>query len=300
MPISVSHISPVLSGTLPVHPYTDEFVGYVSSTGQHSNVVALATDERGYVIYISLVGYATSVSSALARVFTNSREKGGLGFEPYGQFEWNGPNTMMRHPASKYHQHMVHIPATREINQIAVRFDADISKGLTALATLPEPKSKGADIEMKPRYVFGNAAVPDLNPPVDDDIADRVCDSHGKLLYYVSRTTGRIKLKQEETPHPRSFLATLQALHVVFLQRDPHPEYVMQWANELWQKGIEQRLIVPVNALGIRCWHVSGNITQWNGIIKRGILDGRLPVTHPSLSLPSLLSEEIPSLLAFA
>ena len=68
-------------------------------------------------------------------------------------------------------------------------------------------------------------------------------------------------------------------MRVIFLHhRDPaFPERVDQWARELWERGLAQCLIVPVETLGIKVWALAGTTRQWNRLIGQGVHEGWLP-----------------------
>ena len=79
----VSHFT----GTLPIRPYhPTQFFGTIKADGQLPRVAALACHHQE-VVAISLVGYDTSVSAALARLW--QREQ--LAFEPDPSIDWHGP-----------------------------------------------------------------------------------------------------------------------------------------------------------------------------------------------------------------
>ena len=81
----------VFNGTLPVRPYhPTQFFGTIKADGQLPKVAALACYHQE-VVAISLVGYDTSVSAALARLW--QREQ--LAFEVDPTIDWHGQGSLV-------------------------------------------------------------------------------------------------------------------------------------------------------------------------------------------------------------
>ena len=101
---------PVLTGTFPIRPYHPaQFFGTIKADGQLPKVAALACHHHEAVA-ISLVGYDTSVSAALARLW--QREQ--LVFEPDTAIDWHGPVQLGRRQEN-YKQFHVMLPGTKEV-----------------------------------------------------------------------------------------------------------------------------------------------------------------------------------------
>ena len=99
----------LITGTLPIRPYhPTQFFGTIKADGQLPKVAALACHHQE-VVAISLVGYDTSVSAALARLW--QREQ--LTFEPDPATSWHGPGQLGRRPEN-YKQFHTTLPGTKE------------------------------------------------------------------------------------------------------------------------------------------------------------------------------------------
>ena len=81
----------------------------------------------------------------------------------------------------------------------------------------------------------------------------------------------------EATPHLRSFLGHLHAMRVIFLHRHENPALVEMWASQLWMQGLARDLITPLEALGIKAWKLTGDLTLWSHLISEGVRSGWLP-----------------------
>ena len=236
-----------LTGTLPVRTFHPEgFFGVVQVDGQIARVAALATVE-GKLLLASLVGYDTTVSAAFAHLWQSKT----VVFTPKTGAAWAGPRMLMRRGAS-YKQFATRLTGTNEVHIVALSLDAHIGEGLLTPPAMARPDGgeKAAQAPLSsfqtypagnPRFVLGNW--------------------------------------DEEEPHQRTFLANLYAMRVILLHhRDPgHPERVDQWARALWERGLARRLVVPVEALGIKAWQLSGTTPQWNQLIGQGVREGWLP-----------------------
>ncbi len=238
-----------LDGTLPLRPFhPDRFFGTVQVDGQHPRVAALACHELD-VVAISLVGYDTSVSAALAKLW--QREQ--LAFLLADGVEWHGPLRLQRLPIG-YKQFATHLPGTREVHTIALPLSAHIAEGILHPPDLPKPKEEAE------------------SPP-----AARKAPSPIQVAE-VDRTRFVLGNWDEPTPHQRSFLGQLYAMRVMFLHRDhEHPAWADSWTDELWSRGLSRQLIHPLKALGMKAWLLSGDLTAWSQLIKDGVRSGWLP-----------------------
>ena len=84
----------------------------------------------------------------------------------------------------------------------------------------------------------------------------------------------------EEYPHERSFLGTLYGMRVLFLHRDhQHPEWSHLWAREIWERGSQCSLIVPLKeVVGMKAWMLSDNLVAWGKLIGEGVCARWLPL----------------------
>jgi hypothetical protein len=239
----------ILGGTLPVRPFhPDGFFGTVQVDGQHPRVAALACHELDVVV-ISLVGYDTSISAALATLWQRQQ----LALLLAEGVEWHGPLRLQRLPIG-YKQFSTHLPGTREVHAIALPLSAHLAEGILHPPDLPRPKEEAGSTPAATR----------ATSPIQAAEVDRTRFVLGNW--------------DEPTPHQRSFLGQLYAMRVIFLHRDhEHPEWADIWADELWSHGLTRGLIHPLQALGMKAWLLSGDLAAWSQLIKHGVRSGWLP-----------------------
>jgi hypothetical protein len=232
----------VFNGTLLVRPYyPTQFFGTIKADGQLPKVAALATYHHE-VVAISLVGYDTSVSAALARLW--QREQ--LTFEPDPATSWHGPGQLGRRQEN-YKQFHTTLPGTKEEHVLALPISANIAEGMLHPPDIPKPKEEQAP----------------PSPPMQ--------------VAQVDLTRFILGNWDEDTPHLRSFLGHLHAMRVIFLHRHEDPDLVEIWASQLWRQGLARDLITPLEALGIKAWKVTGDLTLWSRLISDGVRSGWLP-----------------------
>ncbi len=238
-----------LAGTYPVRTFhPDGFFGTVQVDGQHPRVAALVCHELE-VVAISLVGYDTSISAALATLWQRQQ----LALLLADGVQWHGPRQVQRLPIG-YKQFSTHLPGTREVHAIALPLSAHLAEGILHPPDLPRPKEEGGPA----------TAVARMTPPMQTAEADRTRFVLGNW--------------DEATPHRRSFLGQLYAMRVIFLHRHhAHPEWPDFWADELWRRGRSRQLIQPLQALGMKAWLLSGDLDAWSQLIKHGVRSGWLP-----------------------
>jgi hypothetical protein len=230
------------TGTLPIRPYhSTQFFGTIKADGQLPRVAALACHHQE-VIAISLVGYDTSVSAALARLW--QREQ--LAFEPDPSIDWQGPGQLGRWQEN-YKQFHATLPGTKEVHVLALPISANIAESMLHPPDIPKPKEEQ-----------GSSSTPMQQAQVD-------------LTRFVLGNW------DEDTPHLRSFLGHLHAMRVIFLHRHEHPDLVEIWASQIWRHGMARDLITPLEALGIKVWKMSGDLILWSRLISEGVRSGWLP-----------------------
>ncbi len=249
----------VLDGTLPVRPFhPDDFVGSLQADGQQVRVAALACDDER-VIALSLVGFDTSIGVVLARLWSSTA----VSFVPATTWQeaWQGPEQLKR-SSERYKQCVAHLEGTREVHALAMLRTAHLTEGILHPPDLPEmgEQASATTVEQEreptpspkqakpplwvPRYVLGNS--------------------------------------DESGPNRQSFLGHLYALRVLFLHRHTdHPEWPEQWAEALWERGLESRLITPLAAIGMRAWRLSGDLLSWSALVGAGVREGWLPWKEP-------------------
>jgi hypothetical protein len=233
---------PILTGTLPIRPYhPTQFFGTIKADGQLPKVAALACHHHE-VVAISLVGYDTSVSAALARLW--QREQ--LVFESDPFADWHGPGQIGRRQEN-YKQFHTTLPGTKEVHILALPISANIAEGMLHPPDIPKPKQEQGS----------------SSPPIQAAQVD--------LSRFVLGNW------DEDTPHLHSFLGHLHAMRVIFLHRHEHPDLVEVWASQLWRHGLARDLITPLEALGIKVWKITGDLTLWSHLISDGVRSGWLP-----------------------
>jgi hypothetical protein len=229
----------ILHGTWPIYPFADHFFGTVQADGQHPRVAAVAC-HNGDAVLLSLVGYDTSVSAVLAKLWLREA----VPFQTAPGIRWEGPHQFHRR-TEKYKQISTPLDGTKEVHYLALPSSTHIGEGILHPPDLPDPSKKRPDeIEVKvdrTRFVLGNW--------------------------------------NEDTPAERSFLGTLYGMRVLFLHKDAqHPDWPHVWANEIWERGCLHKLIQPVkHALGVRAWALSDDLVAWGRMIGEGTRDGWLP-----------------------
>ncbi len=239
-----------VTGTLPIRPYhPTQFFGTIKADGQLPKVAALASHHQE-VVAISLVGYDTSVSAALARLW--QREQ--LAFEPDPVIDWRGPEQLGRRQ-EHYKQFHTTLPGTKEVHILALPVSAHIAEGMLHPPDVPKPKQEQES----------------SSTPIQ--------------AAHVDRTRFVLGNWEEDTPHIRSFLGHLHAMRVIFLHRHEKPALVEIWASQLWRQGLTSDLITPLQALGIKAWKLSGDLTLWSHLISEGVRSGWLPWRNDEIEL---------------
>jgi acylphosphatase len=246
-----------MNGGAQVRPFDGRFHGTVAADGQTVRVAALAANHDDGLVMVSLVGYDTSVSAALAKIWKGDA----VGFLPSQEDKWTGVTSLKRMAEVNYRQFAAPLVGTREKHLVALPYTAHIADGIAIPPEIPAEAKKGAgqgdegegegegegekqpvlklDQDVKPRFLLANAG--------------------------------------EETPNPRNFLFHLVGLRVILLRKGSQAA-VSQWGNHLWEQGNREGLITPVPALGIQCWKLTGNIVRWNDLVLAGVRSGQLPI----------------------
>ncbi len=257
--------STILTGTLPVRPFDPtRFIGTIRTDGQSVRVAAIATTDMPLkdgktshqAVFLSLVGFDTSVSALLATFF----KKEALLFAPDEDISWTGPRRLER-MGLNYKQIETAINGTREKHYITLPYAAHIADGALHPPQIPAALTKkgrenrdknGADAGEErtpdPRFIFGTV--------------------------------------DETTPNCESFLGHLIALRVIIIRSPDLRPLMTRWVNQFWLQGIDRGLIQPIPAAGITAWQISGDLVQWNTIIMDGIRQGWLPTALNGTVLP--------------
>lgn len=252
----------VLSGSPLVLPYdADGFVGVLEADGQQVKVAAIVCDgER--VIMLSLVGYDTSVGVMLGRLWGGTN----VAFRPAFAWidEWHG-ETLVQRAGSSYRTVCGPLSGVREVHVLALLRAASIREGILNPPELPEPpkpetEEKASDDEESPPAPASTATPP--TPPKPPPPVPR---------YILGNW-------HETSPNRRAFQGHLAALRIPILSRhETHPDWPDQWADALWQRGLDAMLIAAIDALGIRAWRLSGDLLAWGQLVGAGVREGWLP-----------------------
>jgi hypothetical protein len=242
----------MFDGTLPVRLYhPDGFIGTLQADGQQVRVAALACDDER-VVALSLVGFDTSIGVVLARLWSSTA----VPFEPVTSWQeaWQGPAQLKR-SSERYKQCVAHLEGTREVHALALLRTAHLTEGILHPPDLPEMGEKPSETTDQERASVSRQAKPPVWIP----------------RYILGNW-------DESAPNKQSFLGHLYALRVLFLHRhSEHPEWPDEWAQMLWERGLEYDLISPVSAIGMQAWRLSGDLMAWSTLIGAGVREGWLP-----------------------
>ena len=253
-----STTSGLLDGTLPLRPFhPDGFVGTMQADGQQVRVAALACDETR-VVALSLVGFDTSIGVVFSRLWSSTA----MPFTPADtwQAEWRGPEQLQR-SGERYKQCVAHLEGTREVHALALVRTAHLTEGILHPPDLPEIQ-KPPDTQEQEQEQEPSCSLP--------------ATKHAKPPVWVPRYV--LGNWDESGPHRQSFLGHLYALRVLFLHRHAqHPEWPVQWASALWQRGLASALIISLPTLGMRAWRLSGDLLAWSTLVGEGVREGWLP-----------------------
>jgi hypothetical protein len=249
----------LLDGTLPLRPFhPDSFVGTMQADGQQVRVAALACDETR-VVALSLVGFDTSIGVVFSRLWSSTA----VPFTPATtwQDEWRGSEQLQR-SGERYKQCVAHPEGTREVHALALVRTAHLTEGILHPPDLPEMQKQSEEPEPEQEQAPPSrslSAAKQVKPPV-----------------WVPRYV--LGNWDESGPHQQSFLGHLYALRVLFLHRHAeHPEWPIQWAEALWERGFASDLITRLPALGMRAWRISGDLLAWSTLVGEGVREGWLP-----------------------
>ena len=252
----------LLDGTLPLRPFhPDGFVGTMQADGQQVRVAALASDETR-VVALSLVGFDTSIGVVFSRLWSSTA----VPFTPVDnwQEEWHGPEQLQR-SGERYKQCVAHLEGTREVHALALVRTAHLTEGILHPPDLPELQKPSETPEQEQEQTPSRPlpAAKQAKPPV-----------------WVPRYV--LGNWDEAGPNRQSFLGHLYALRVLFLHRHvQHPEWPVQWAEALWQRGLASELITPLPSIGMCAWRISGNLLAWSALVGEGVREGWLPWKEP-------------------
>jgi len=233
-------------------------VGEISADGQPTRVTALATDQDGHIVFLSLVGYETSVSAALARLVKGEQ----LGFLPASA--WSGPTALQALRVS-YCLWRAEVGGTREKQGVAFPSCASIAYGLRHPPELPRRSPEEARRLEEERK---------QNPFAEID-ATLARLRAGKLDSQILPDRIVLAGHAHEAPPPATFFGHLRAVRALCLPS-------LAWVDTLWDAGLRERLLWPLHGAGIRAWRMDGNPAHWNALISAAIRAGTLPTTAPT------------------
>ncbi len=247
---------------LPYHP--DGFVGHLEADGQQVKVAAIACDGEA-VVLLSLVGYDTSIGVMLGRLWGGTKVE----FLPAFAWadEWRGP-VFLRRAGGSYRTTGGPLAAhIREVHALALLRSASIREGILNPPELPEPEKEEKRKEGK------SSSEEDAEEDVSISPSSSSSPSQSPWLpRYIFANWS------ESAPNRRAFQGHLAALRIPILYRhDAHPDWPDAWADALWQRGLDASLIIPIDALGIRAWRISGDLLAWGELVGAGVREGWLP-----------------------
>ncbi len=225
------------------------FVGECAADGQRVRVAALACDATGQTIFLSIVGYETSVGATLARLM----KREALGFLPRDD-SWNGPTTLSALPIS-YWLWRADISSTREKHGVAIARAVSITHGLRNPPHIPAAEPRAP-----------NVPPPDPFAQVEATLARLREGKPDPRTYPVRLLLGDI---EHDAPTAAAFFGHLKGLRVITLPTLP-------WIDYLWTTGLTFGVITPLHSLGIRAWQLDGNPESWNALISDGVRRGQL------------------------
>jgi hypothetical protein len=257
--------SMVFDGTLPLLPFdhaAGDFLGTVSgASGTAPAVLALVTEADGTLIYLNTVGYQTACSAHFARLWQNEP----LAFQPKLGVGWDSQMCIIRHKEWSYQEIGGPLKETPFVNAM----------GLTRLANI--------DYGMKVPPLFPTEELPTTAPAATDD-EDQVEEPPPAAQAKVNLSAAPPRFifgnHHETTPAVLAFHGHLRTLRVVRLydtRSSDHQRCTQTWLEQLWLHGLEAQLIVPLPALGIRAWRLTGDLLAWADLIQTGLSSAWLP-----------------------
>ena len=256
--------SPVLDGTLPVLPFdprSSNFLGMVSGgSGTPPSVLALAAEVDGTLVLLNTVGYQTACSAHFARLWQNES----LSFQPTFGVTWDGPATLRRSKDWSYQEIGTPLKDTPFVNALGLTRQANIDYGLKVPPAFPTEAAALA------RGAQASTADEDADaaPPV---AKTDLKSAPSRFIF------GNL---HESTPAPAALHGHLRALRIVRLYDTSTPSAARCtriWLEQLWLRGLTCGLIVPLSALGLRAWRLSGDLTAWADLIRDGLTSLWLP-----------------------
>lgn len=267
-----------LVGTLPVLPFdpnqTTSYGDIHGGSGQPPKVLALATDEAGGVILLHLVGYKTACSSHGARLMMNGK----LLFTPSGTEIWVGETMLARLGESHYQELTTPLPSLRMVDYLTLTRAAHLTQGMQTPPVFPKPEkevAKAVDSTITGEEQDEQGEEDDAEETVDEAQSENArLDLSKALPRFIFGNVG------EETPARKTVDHVLAALRVARYRdsRTPSTQALSDaWVDVLWAAGQDASLIMPMPAIGIKAWRVSGNLNMWADLVFDNLTSGRLP-----------------------
>jgi len=239
----------MLSGTLPVCPFTDRFYGHFVADRQRVLVTALAASGDGAVL-LSAVGHETTLTALFATFF----ESRAVTFEPAADLDWRGAQALVRLKDGNYRKFQSALVGTVMRHYVCLPLVANLQDGYLHPVEIPEEA-----VGREPLLEGDEAAT----GPQHTDPAPRV-DPRPRYL---------LGNAHEDAPNAQSFMGALRVLRVITLRDRPS---IPSWVHVLWKLGCEAELVRPIPSLGVKTWEVCGDILQWKPLISQGVISGDL------------------------
>ncbi len=222
-------------GTTPVCPYDPRGpVGMMQADGFQAPVGSLLLDDQQEVLLLAaLVGPRATVAAIFAQLLQGKR----VWFSSFTTEEALPPESWVR-ASGRYRQIAVPLACTRGVVAVLLSHSLDLQDVCSRTPTFPQhvPSSQPSEAQ---------ASAP-LAPVLGEGI----------LLGNAG----------ERRPALQTFLTFLKAVHVIL----PSGALLAQWADVLWEAGVQEGLIQPLTAAaGIQAWKVAGQAGRWNDLILR-------------------------------
>jgi len=258
-----------LSDNPMVRPFDPaRFAGQIAYDGATEiKFAALAAHPSGEVALLSLVGNDTAISSRLATLFLGEKK---LAFVPAEDLGWDGP-LMLGRVFGNYKQCGKRLPGIRNTaNWMVVANNLRIGFNLQNPPDIPEEL---------------------LKQPAEGQTGETpvliVKTERPPTYRYVAAT---LNAGDEPAPSYGAVVGTLVGMRAIVLRpRQAETRIVArQWADALWQHGIEKGLIQRLPSAGVAVWAMKNALIHWNMLVSEGVSDGWLPVPRrtPSMLLP--------------
>ncbi|WP_376794762.1 hypothetical protein [Thermogemmatispora sp.] len=224
-------------GTTPVRPYDPRGpVGMMQSDGFQAPVGAVLLDDQKEVLLLAcLTGPRATVAALFAQLLQGKMVL--FSSTAATTTEWRKvmPAETWLRASGRYRQIAVPLVCTRGVVAVLLSHSLDLQQACSRTPRFP------------PQALSPQTAEEPSSEPLAPVLGD------GILLGNVG----------ESRPALSTFLVFLRATRAIL----PSGERLAQWAEVLWEAGVQEGLIEPLPAAGIRGWKVVGQAARWNDCI---------------------------------